>query len=131
MADGMAGSPRISNAEWEIMNVVWERETVSSSEAVDALAEPNDWHEQTVKTLLARLVKKGVLSAEPQGRRYLYRPAVSRQECIREEGRSFLDRVFDGQVDQLLTHFARSAHLTPDQADQLKRILDENSGEMS
>lgn len=120
-----AGTPRISNAEWEVMAVVWQRRRVAASDVVAALADRTGWHARTIKTMLSRLVKKGALNFEREGKRYLYRPRVSRQQCIREESASFLQRVFGGQVEALLEHFVENAQLSPEQYDELRRLLDQ------
>jgi BlaI family transcriptional regulator, penicillinase repressor len=115
---------RISDAEWQVMQVVWERKAATAAEVIAALA-GTDWQHRTIRTLLARLVDKGVLAAEPDGNRYLYRPLVSRSKCVRQEGQSFLKRVFGGDTAELLVHFVRGADISPEQIEELKRLLDE------
>jgi BlaI family penicillinase repressor len=115
----------ISDAEWRVMQVVWERPAVTAAEVVASLAGPMGWSHRTVRTLLARLVAKGVLAAEPDGNRYLYRPLVSRGTCVRRESQSFLERVFGGDAAELLVHFVRGADIAPEQVEELKRLLDE------
>jgi BlaI family transcriptional regulator, penicillinase repressor len=116
--------PTISDAEWEVMNLLWERAPLASAEVAAALHEPTGWHPKTVRTLLGRLVKKGYVAFDDEGGRYLYRPAVARRECVRREGRSFLDRVFAGDAGSLLLHFAEEVELTPEEIDELRRVLD-------
>jgi BlaI family penicillinase repressor len=72
---------------------------------------------------LARLVEKGALDYDVDGSRYLYRAAVSRERCVRQEGRSFLDKVFGGDVGALLAHFVADAALDDDQIAQLRELL--------
>ncbi len=115
----------ISDAEWRVMQVVWGRKAVTAAEVIAALAPVTRWRHRTVRTLLARLVEKGVLTAEAQGNRYLYRPLVSRGKCVRSESRSFLNRVFGGDAADLLVHFVRHADISPEQITELKRLLDE------
>jgi BlaI family transcriptional regulator, penicillinase repressor len=120
----MAKTPTISDAEWQVMRVVWERPSpITASDVVDELSRTTDWSAATVKTMLNRLVKKGALTYEAQGKRYLYRPKVKQAECVRSESRSFLQRVFGGAAAPMLNHFVRDAHLTPDEVAELKRIL--------
>ena len=119
---------RISEAEWSVMDVLWERSPLGSSEVVAALAAANDWSPKTVQTLLGRLVKKGYVGYEDQGGRYLYRPAVPRSKAVREESRSFVERVFGGDASSLLLHFARSAELSAADLDELRRVLDDRAG---
>lgn len=122
----MANStPRITDAEWEVMNLVWRDPPVAAKEIADELAERTGWSVRTVKTLVARLVKKRALAFEVVGQRYLYRPLVSRDACVRAESRSFLRRVAGGSASPLLAHFVREATLTPDEIAELRRLLEE------
>ena len=119
------GGPNISDAEWQVMQVVWERKTATAAEVIAALAAKRRWQHRTVRTLLARLVDKGALAAEAEGNRYVYRPLVSRSKCVRQESQSFLQRVFSGDAAELLVHFVRGADISPEQVEELKRLLDE------
>jgi BlaI family transcriptional regulator, penicillinase repressor len=119
----MPNPPAISDAEWEVMNVLWTASPVTANEVATQLAGRRDWSERTVKTLLNRLVKKRALAFEAQGKRYLYRPAVKRDQCIRAESRSFASRVFGGAVGPMLVQFVHEADLTPQEIEELQRIL--------
>jgi BlaI family penicillinase repressor len=120
----MAKLPAISDAEWQVMRVIWEQPSpVTANEVVDALSGSTDWSAATIKTMLNRLVKKGALTFEAQGKRYLYRAKVKREQCVRSASRSFLQRVFGGALGPMLNHFVRDADLTPDEVAELKRIL--------
>jgi BlaI family penicillinase repressor len=122
----MQALPSISDAEWEVMAVLWDQSPLMASDLVERLAGPNGtrgWSPRTVKTLLNRLVKKGALSYETQGKRYLYRPALRREQCVRAESRSFLSRVFGGAVGPMLVHFATHADLSPEEVEALQRVL--------
>ena len=94
----MTRPPQISDAEWEVMKVLWESSPRTASDVVEALCEPMQWHPKTVKTLLGRLVKKGVVRFREEGNRYLYRPAFERERYVEQESRSFVDRVFGGDA---------------------------------
>ena len=121
----MAGLPRISDAEWEVMNVVWDDAPVGAADVVERLARTTDWSEATVKTLLGRLVKKGALAYEVDGRRYLYRPNVTRERCVRAESRSFVERVLGGRGSRLLVHMVKESDLSAAEIDELRRLLDQ------
>ena len=125
----MAGvMPQISDAEWEVMKVIWQRGPATAAEVVDDLAPATGWHPRTVKTMLNRLVRKGALDFKPEGKRYIYRAKVSRQACVRRATRSFLRRVFDGAAAPAVAHFLEEAQLSPGEIDQLKRILEQGGG---
>ena len=106
------------------MKVVWDQEPVAASDVAQKLAAEREWHPQTVKTMLTRLVTKGALAYKPEGKRYLYRAKISRDACVRRESRSFLSRVFDGSVTPAVLHLLTHTKLSDDELKQLRRILD-------
>jgi BlaI family penicillinase repressor len=114
----------ISDAEWHVMQVIWRLGKATAADVIAELAESKHWSHRTIRTLLGRLVDKGALQAADDGNRYIYRPLLTRQKCIRVESRSFLKKVFSGDVGELLVHFAHDAQITPEQIEQLKQLLD-------
>ena len=111
MASAPRNVPQISDAEWDVMKVVWDHGPLTAGEVVRHLATDRDWSPRTVKTLLSRLVKKGAAGVRIEdaggtagGRRFLYEARVSREACVRQESRSFLSRVFDGNAAPALVH---------------------------
>lgn len=121
----MADTVELSDAEWQIMNLVWDRQPITAQEVIGTLAEPCAWSPATVRTMLHRLVKKGALQFTPEGNRYWYRAAIRRADCVRRAARSFLDRVFAGEAAPLLAHFVRGAKFTPEELAELKALLDQ------
>jgi BlaI family transcriptional regulator, penicillinase repressor len=119
----MHRTPRISEAEWEIMKICWARPSASAQDIIDALAAPNAWHPKTVKTLLNRLVKKRALGFHKDGRAYLYHPLVAETDCVTAESKSFLDRVFGGSLQPMLAHFVEHRKLSPADIAELKTLL--------
>ncbi len=117
--------PQISDGEWRVMQTVWRLRTATAAQVIGELSPVTGWRHRTIRTLLARLVEKGALSATADGNRYVYRPAVSRSRCVRKESRSFLNRVFGGDAAELLVHFVRTANIPPDEIAKLKRLLEE------
>ena len=115
--------PRISDAEWEVMKVVWRQSPCSAHEVVSALAPSKTWSVGTIKTLLNRLHSKGALRFEKVGKSYLYHPAVTEDRLRAAETESFVDRVFDGSLSPIIAHFARSRKLSEQDLDELERIL--------
>ena len=118
----------ISDAEWQVMNVVWRDQPVDSQRVIDELAAANGWTSATIKTMLHRLVKKNVLEFEQQGKRYLYRARVRRADCVRQASRSFLDRVFGGAAAPALMHLVKTAKLTDAELAELRQLLDHKEG---
>lgn len=125
----MSKTPAISDAEWEVMNVLWEQSPRTAVEVAEALESRVNWNPNTVKTLLGRLVKKGVLRFRPEGNRYFYTPALPRERYVKQESASFLDRVFGGATSPALVHFVKNAQLSSEEIEELRRILDEKGKE--
>ncbi len=120
----MKEAPRISEAEWEVMKVVWKGPSpLLAQDIIQTLAQSTTWSVTTVKTMLSRLVAKGALRYEPAGRSYLYSAAVGEAECRAAEADSLLERVFNGSLSPLLAHFAGSRRLTPQELESLEQIL--------
>lgn len=119
--------PDISESEWAVMEALWESAPQTASELTKRLRPTMDWAENTVRTLLTRLVDKGALktSENASGTR-VFLPAVARQACVGAESESFMQRVFRGASKPLLIHFAQHAQLTPAEVRELKRLLDQS-----
>lgn len=122
-------TPPISDAEWEVMNVLWEQSPRTANDVVDILAPRMSWHPKTVKTLLGRLVRKGVLRYREEGNRYLYRPAIPRERYVQEESKTFLERVFGGAATPMLVHMVENAALTEADIEELRAILERKKTE--
>jgi len=107
------------------MNVVWDqRGPVTAQQVHEQLGSDKDWSPRTVKTLLGRLVKKAALEFEVDGRRYLYRAAVTREACVRAESASFTARVLGGRASPLVAYFVREGHLSRADVEELLRLLE-------
>jgi BlaI family penicillinase repressor len=117
--------PRISEAEWAVMKVVWEKHPAAAHEVIAALAsQEGSAHPKTVRTLLGRLVKKKALGYRKEGRGYRYWPLVTEKDCQTAASRSFLERVFGGSLRPMLAHFVEHEKLSPEEIRELKRLLD-------
>ena len=111
------------------MRVIWEHGELTTNQVVAALEPQTDWKPKTIHTLLRRLVQKGALAYERQGREYSFRPLVEARECEHAVSRSFLSRFFGGELAPFLARFVENEPLTPQQIAALKRILDRNKHE--
>lgn len=122
----MPAAPDISDSEWAIMEALWESSPQTASEVTKTLRASMNWAENTVRTLLTRLVEKGALkTAENASGTRTFIPAVKREACVRAESQSFLDRVFGGAAKPLLVHFAQNSKLSPEEIKELKKLLDQ------
>ena len=121
----MSSPVKISDSEWEVMNVVWSWSFVAVSDIVEELSARKGWHSRTIRTLLDRLVRKRALTFVQEGKRYLYRPKVLMDVCVRQASQGFLQRVFGGAPGSMLINLVQHAELSPKEIAELKRILSE------
>jgi len=115
---------KISGAESLVMEALWGRSPQTAEEITVAVVEQG-WSEGTVKTLINRLLKKKAIGAEPVGRRYSYRPLVRREDYIHAESQGLLDRLFDGQLAPMVSHFSQRQTLSAEDIAELKRLIAE------
>ncbi|MFC4655348.1 BlaI/MecI/CopY family transcriptional regulator [Rheinheimera marina] len=113
----------VSQAELEVLKVLWQQAPLKANQVVDTLADASQWHEKTVKTLLNRLVAKGAVSFEKDGRAYLYSPAVQQGDYQLKESQSFIQRVFAGRLAPLVAGFARHDKLSKEDVAELKALI--------
>lgn len=122
----MGHIPQISDAEKEVMQVLWDRAPRTANEVIEALERRTDWKPNTVRTLLNRLVRKKAVSFSQENRMYTYYPLVSKDECVISETRSFLNKNYGGALKPFLVHFLKEEPLSKEDIEELKRILDDN-----
>jgi BlaI family penicillinase repressor len=120
----MPKTPAISEAEWKVMKLLWEKSPQPAYDLIQTLIQKEQWHPNTVKTLLSRLTRKKALGTRRYKNLFLYHPLVSEDDCIQTESDNFLERLFDGSVKPLLVHFARRQKLSKQDLDELRRILE-------
>lgn len=114
---------RISSAESVVMEVLWRKSPQSAEDIVAALGREQQWSDKTVKTLLNRLLTKKAVSAARDGRRYLYAPLVDRTAYVQGESRNLVDRLYDGRLAPLVSHFAETKQLNKEDIAELKKLL--------
>ena len=117
--------PAISDAEWVVMREFWRLSRGTVADIVQALEGRMHWKPRTVQSLINRLVHKGALSFTKIGREHLYEPSVAEGECVLEASRSFVDRIFGGRLAPLLACFVENGEVTPQEAEQLRKILEQ------
>ena len=115
----------ISEAESLVMETLWQRHPLAAEEVSAILLQQQDWQEATVKTLLNRLLKKGAIKAEKDGRRFLYSPVLKREQWLMSESKGFLDRMFNGRIAPLVAHFSEQKKLSKQDIAELKRLIKE------
>ncbi len=116
---------QISEAESRVISVLWDRGSATAEEVIALLKDQSDWQDATIKTLLNRLLTKGAIAAEAEGRRYRYRPLLKQSEWVLEESRGLLDRWFDGRLAPLVAHFNAHGELSRSDIDELRKLIEE------
>lgn len=116
---------RISEAEHAVMEVLWEEHPLTAAEVAERAGPKRGWSVHTVKTLLSRLLAKGAITHEADGRRFLYRPAIERDAYVGRESEKLLDRLFGGRVTPLIAHLAERRSLSADDIAELEALLKE------
>ena len=117
--------PNISESEWEVMNVLWEKAPQTANDVISSLQERTDWKPKTVRTLLDRLVHKKVIGVNKNQRVYTFFPLYSQDECQRAEAQSFIKRIYGGALKSMLVQFIEEDSLSETDIRELRSILDE------
>lgn len=112
----------ISESEWAVMKIIWNEPPKTLQDVLGSLKHTG-WSTTTIQTYLARLVKKGALMTERQGKGYLYYPAVSEDDCQLAESQTFLKRVYDGSLSKMVKGFVKSGSLSEDELNELKNLI--------
>ncbi|MBP7050708.1 MAG: BlaI/MecI/CopY family transcriptional regulator [Phycisphaerae bacterium] len=121
----MKKPPKISDSEWEVMKVLWERSPQTANEIVESLSKKTPWKRETIRTLINRLVRKKAVAFEKKDRQYHFFPLANEADCVRAETNSFLRRVRVTSIEPMLAAFVEGQHLSVEQIMRLRRILDE------
>lgn len=125
----MSSIPKVSEAEWQVMNVLWEQSPLTVKEIVVILSKRTDWHLETIRTLVNRLEKKGAIGYEKQGRRYHYFPRVNQAQCVQQEAESVISRTGAAVLKPMLAAFIEQEDLSAEEIEALRQILEKKRGE--
>lgn len=123
----MIDIPKISETEWKVMKVIWSNPYITANGVIDILDDYVEWKPKTVKTLLNRLLNKGAIDFQKEGREYKYYPLISEDQCIKEENKSFLDKVYNGAFKTMIANFIEDQTLSKDDINDLKKLLEKNN----
>ena len=115
--------PQISEAEFEVMKIVWKYAPINTNEITEKLTLTTSWSPKTIQTLIKRLVSKKALSCEKQSRVFVYTPLVQEDEYIRQESNSFLKRYYNGNLSSMLASYLEDDKLSSTEIDNLRHLL--------
>ena len=114
----------ISPSEWEIMEILWRQSPLSASEIFEALEGKTTWNNRTVRSFLDRLEQKKAIAKDKKHGVNVYPPLLKREQCLRKESRSFLERFFSGNPVSMMTHFIEKENLSKEQIEKLQQLLE-------
>ena len=120
----MKNSFSISEAEYQVMKLIWDRAPVSTKEVTEILTVESSWKPKTIQTLLSRLVKKGAIGYKKEGRVFVYTPLIKEEDYVEQESSSFLNKFYDGALNSMVVNFLEQDKLTENDINELKKILD-------
>lgn len=119
----MSALPQISEAEYEVMKIVWKYAPINTNEITEKLLATSSWSAKTIQTLIKRLVNKGVLTYEKNSRVFVYTPVVKESEYISQESNSFLNRYYDGDITAMLSAYIQNDKLSKTEIETLRALL--------
>lgn len=119
----MKALPQISEAEFEVMKVIWKHAPISTNEITEQLTQTTKWSPKTIQTLIKRLVTKGAVTYEKQSRVFVYTPLIQESEYIDRESHSFLKRYYNGDITAMLSAYMEADRLSDSEIDTLRALL--------
>ena len=120
----MKNLPQISDAEFEVMNIIWKYAPINTNDIVEQLSKNKSWNPKTIQTMLFRLEKKGVITHEKESRVFVYYPRIKKDAYLERERDTFINRFFDGALNQMVVSYLNKNELTSKEIEDLQAILD-------
>lgn len=121
----MKNLPQISEAELEVMKIIWKHPSINTNEVIEKLSKTSEWSPKTIQTMLLRLLKKGALNHYKEGRVFVYTPNVAESDYVENESHSFLNRFYNGTLNSMVLNFLENDKLSDNEINELYQILDE------
>ncbi len=115
--------PQISEAEYEVMKIIWKYAPISTNDITDKLLKTTNWNARTIQTLIKRLASKGVISYEKQSRMFVYTPVIQKHEYIGQESETFLERFYNGDITAMISSFIENDKLSASEIGSLRTLL--------
>ena len=119
----MSRLPQISEAEYEVMKVIWSKAPINTNEVTDSLLQATDWSPKTIQTLLKRLVQKGAITYEKKSRVFVYSPLVVKEDYLNQESEHFLKRFFNGNLTSLVASYMKDERISQEELEELRSLL--------
>lgn len=119
------GLPNISEAEWEVMKVLWKHGPQTANQVIETIQKQAEWKPKTIRTLLDRLTKKKVVGVNTDKKVYVFFSLYSEEECKKAEAQSFIKKIYGGALKPMLVQFIEDDSLTKEEIEELRTILDQ------
>ena len=119
--------PVVSESEWKVMDLLWKESPMTSFQIIEKLKN-EEWAPQTIKTLIHRLEKKGVIAHEKKRREHLYFPLIAKNKYVKKESKSFIDKIFKGATGPMISYFLENGELSEDEIQKIKKLIDSMEG---
>lgn len=117
---------KISDSEWMVIKLIWERPGLTSTDIIQNLSPQTTWKPKTIHSLINRLVQKGAVGIDKNDSHFRFYPLVKKEDCIMEESKSFIKRVYDGSIDLMVANFIKNGEISENEIEDLRKLLDEN-----
>ena len=117
--------PELSKSEYDILRIFWKMGRQTVREVHDELLPTSGWAYTTTKTMMDRMVKKGLLARKDFHGIYLYEPKITRPVGLARLVQFFADRVLETDTQSVVAMFAQSGAITPEEIEELEKILEE------
>lgn len=118
---------KISDAEWLVMRVLWSASPLTTTQIIETLSPETNWNPKTIHTLIGRLVKKQALGVNKDTKQYEFYPLVTKEECVKEETLSFMHKIYEGSLYNMVSNFIKDDKISKEEIEELKKLLDDNS----
>ncbi|MDE5700711.1 MAG: BlaI/MecI/CopY family transcriptional regulator [Lachnospiraceae bacterium] len=116
--------PQISEAEYEVMRIIWKHAPISTNEIVEKLEATTSWNPKTIQTLIKRLVTKHAIAYEKESRMFVYTPLVEESEYVNQESNTFLKKYYGGNISTMLSAYLDNDRLSESEIDDLRSLLE-------
>lgn len=116
--------PKISDAEYEVMKVIWSHAPISTNGVTEKLSNTTSWSPKTIHTLLNRLVKKKAITYNKESRVFVYTPLITQEEYLNHKSNIFLNQYFDGNLSSLMNNYIHNKKISDEELSELRRLLD-------
>lgn len=116
---------KISDAEWVVMKILWQESPLTSTNIIEALRSKTNWRPKTIHSLIDRLVKKGAVAINKDYSQFQFYPIVEKKDCVNEETKSFIEKVYNGSSNFMISSFIKNEKMSKDEIEDLQRLLNE------